>query len=190
MTHSLNVPAVHLAEMVGYDKVRNLAVRAGFNNQLEPTPAIALGAYVATPLEVAGAYTIFANRGEYVAPRCIVAVADAEGRTVWDNPVSARRVLDSRVSYLMVSLLESVINNGTGAGVRARGFKLPAAGKTGTSHDGWFAGFTSNLLAVVWVGYDDDRDLNITGAQSALPVWTEFMKRTTGFSLYKTPSAV
>ena len=182
MTYSLNVPAVHLAEMVGYGKVRSLAVAAGFNNQLEPTPALALGAYVATPLEVAGAYTIFANRGEYVAPRCIVAVADAEGHTVWDNPVSARRVLDSRVSYLMVSLLESVINNGTGAGVRTRGFRLPAAGKTGTSHDGWFAGFTSNLLAVAWVGYDDDRDLNITGAQSALPLWTEFMKRTSGLA--------
>jgi len=187
LTHSLNVPAVHLAEMVGYDKVRNLAVTAGFNNQLEPTPALALGAYVATPLEVAGAYTIFANRGEYVAPRCIVAVADAAGRTLWDNPASAHRVLDSRVNYLMVSLLESVINNGTGAGVRARGFNLPAAGKTGTSHDGWFAGFTSNLLAVVWVGYDDDRDLNITGGQSALPLWTEFMKRTSGLAIYKTP---
>jgi penicillin-binding protein 1B len=87
----------------------------------------------------------------------------------------------------MVSLLESVINNGTGAGVRTRGFYLPAAGKTGTSHDGWFAGFTSNLLAVAWVGYDDDRDLNLTGAQSALPLWTEFMKRTTGLSIYKTP---
>jgi penicillin-binding protein 1B len=185
LTHSLNVPAVHLAEMVGYNKVRDLAVTAGFNNQLEPTPAIALGAYVATPLEVAGAYTIFADRGEYVAPRCIVAVADAQGRTVWDNPVRTHRVLDSRVSYLMVSLLESVINNGTGAGVRARGFTLPAAGKTGTSHDGWFAGFTSNLLAVVWVGYDDDRDLNITGAESALPVWTEFMKRSSGLALYK-----
>jgi penicillin-binding protein 1B len=185
LTHSLNVPAVHLAEMVGYGKVCNLAVTAGFNNQLEATPALALGAYVATPLEVAGAYTIFADRGEYVAPRCIVAVADSEGQTVWENPVRSRRVLDSRVSYLMVSLLESVINNGTGAGVRARGFRLPAAGKTGTSHDGWFAGFTSNLLAVVWVGYDDDRDLNLTGAQSALPVWTEFMKLATGLTLYQ-----
>jgi penicillin-binding protein 1B len=180
LTFSLNVPAVHLAEMVGYDKVRSLAITAGFNHQLEPTPALVLGAYVATPLEVAGAYTIFANRGEYVAPRSIVAVVDAEGHTIWDNPVTAHRVLDSRVSYLMVSLLESVINNGTGAGVRTRGFRLPAAGKTGTSHDGWFAGFTPNLLAVVWVGYDDDRDLNITGAQSALPVWTEFMKLTSG----------
>src|SRR5208282_6907834 len=117
LTFSLNVPAVHLAEMVGYDKVRNLAVTAGFNHQLEATPALALGAYVATPLEVAGAYTIFANRGEYVAPRCIVGVADATGRTIWDNRVSTHRVLDSRVSYLMVSLLESVINSGTGAGV-------------------------------------------------------------------------
>jgi penicillin-binding protein 1B len=87
----------------------------------------------------------------------------------------------------MVSLLESVINNGTGAGVRTRGFNLPAAGKTGTSHDGWFAGFTPNLLAVVWVGYDDDRDLDITGAQSALPLWTEFMKRSTGLAVYRTP---
>src|ERR1019366_2124395 len=148
LTQSLNVPAGHLAEMVGYGKVRDLAVTAGFNKQLEPTPAIALGAYVATPLEVAGAYTIFANRGERVTPRCIVAIADAQGRTVWDNPVSTHRVLDSRVSYLMVSLLESVINSGTGAGARAGGFGLPAAGKTGTSHDGWFAGFTSNLVSV------------------------------------------
>lgn len=187
LTFSLNVPTVRLAEMVGYGKVRDFAVAAGFNNQLEPTPAIALGAYVATPLEVAGAYTIFADRGEYVAPRCIVAVADAEGRTVWDNRVRAHGVLDPRVSYLMVSLLESVINSGTGAGVRSGGFGLPAAGKTGTSHDGWFAGFTSNLLAVVWVGYDDDHDLDITGAHSALPLWTEFMKRTTGLPVYETP---
>jgi len=112
---------------------------------------------------------------------------DSSGQTVWDYPVTTRHVLDSRVSYLMVSLMESVINNGTGAGVRVRGFRLPAAGKTGTSHDGWFAGFTSNLLAVAWVGYDDDRDLNITGAQSALPLWTEFMKRSSGFSLYSSP---
>jgi membrane peptidoglycan carboxypeptidase len=85
----------------------------------------------------------------------------------------------------MVSLLESVVNSGTAADVRARGFRLPAAGKTGTSHDGWFAGFTSNLLAVAWVGYDDDRELNLTGAQSALPIWTEFMKRATSQPSYR-----
>ena len=185
LTYSLNVPTVRLAEMVGYSKVRNFAVAAGFNDQLNSTPAIALGAYVATPLEIAAAYTTFANGGEYVGPRCIVAVTDASGRTVWNNPVTPRRVLDARVNYLMVSLLQSVIKSGTGAGVRARGFKLPAAGKTGTSRDGWFAGFTANLLTVVWVGYDDGRELGIPGARSALPLWTEFMKRTTDLPAYK-----
>jgi penicillin-binding protein 1B len=174
---SLNVPTVSLAQIVGYDKVRYLAIAAGFSSQLEATPSIALGAYEATPMEVAGAYTIFANQGQYVSPRCITEVDDASGAIIWSGPVATRQVLDPRVSYLMVNLLESVIDGGTGAGVRARGFRLPAAGKTGTSHDGWFAGFTSNLLAVVWVGYDDDRELNLTGAQSALPFWTEFMKR-------------
>jgi penicillin-binding protein 1B len=94
-------------------------------------------------------------------------------------------VLDPRVAYLMVNLMESVINNGTGAGTRSRGFTLPAAGKTGTSHDGWFAGFTSNLLAVAWVGYDDDRELNLTGADSALPIWAEFMKQATQDPAYR-----
>ncbi len=189
LTYSLNVPTVRLAEMVGYGKVRDFAVAAGFNKQLDPTPAIALGAYVATPLEVAGAYTTFANGGEYVGPRCIVAVTDASGRIVWNNPVAPRRVLDERVSYLMVSLLQGVIDSGTGAGVRARGFRFPAAGKTGTSHDGWFAGFTRNLLTVVWVGYDDDRELGVPGARSALPLWSEFMMRTTKLPAYRSRQA-
>jgi penicillin-binding protein 1B len=86
-------------------------------------------------------------------------------------------VLDPRVNYLMVSMLEEVMRTGTAAGVRGRGFVVPAAGKTGTSHDGWFAGFTSELLCVVWVGFDDNRTLDLEGAHSALPIWTEFMKR-------------
>ncbi len=179
LMHSLNVATVRLAEMVGYEKVRDLAVAAGFNTDLLATPAIALGSYVATPLEVAGAYTIFSNGGTYEEPRFILAVNDSSGRLLWRSSEVTRQVLDPRVAYLMVNLMESVIDNGTGAGVRTRGFTLPAAGKTGTSHDGWFAGFTSNLLAVAWVGYDDDRALNLTGADSALPIWTEFMKRAT-----------
>jgi penicillin-binding protein 1B len=74
-------------------------------------------------------------------------------------------------------MLEEVMRTGTAAGVRSRGFTVPAAGKTGTSHDGWFAGFTSNLLCIVWVGFDDNRQLDLEGAHSALPIWTEFMKR-------------
>src|ERR1041384_7918210 len=86
-------------------------------------------------------------------------------------------VLDPRVAYLMVNLLQGVMQNGTAAGVRSRGFVVPAAGKTGTSRDGWFAGFTSQILCVVWVGYDDNTDLKLEGSKSALPIWTEFMKR-------------
>ena len=184
LMYSLNVATVRLAEMVGYEKVRNLALAAGFNKGLLATPAIALGSYVATPLEVAGAYTIFSNGGTYIEPRFILAVNDASGRLLWRSSEVTRQVLDPRVAYLMVNLLESVVNNGTGAGARSRGFALPAAGKTGTSHDGWFAGFTSNLLAVAWVGYDDDRELKLTGADSALPIWTEFMKLATKYPSY------
>ena len=176
LMYSLNAATVSLAQKVGYDKVKDLAMAAGINGDLLATPAIALGAYVATPLEIAGAYTIFANDGQYVAPKLILEVRDATGRVLWRSPEKRRQVLDPRVAYLMVNLLESVINNGTGAGVRSRGFTLPAAGKTGSSHDAWFAGFTSNLLAVVWVGYDDDRDVRLSGAAAALPIWAEFMK--------------
>ena len=184
---SLNVATVRLAEMVGYDKVRMLATAAGINKDLLATPALALGAYVATPLEIAGAYTIFANHGQYEAPRFILAVKDDSGRVLWRSAEETRPVLDARISYLMVSLMQSVVNNGTAAGVRSRGFTSPAAGKTGTSHDGWFAGFTSDLLAVVWVGYDDDRELKLSGASSALPVWTEFMKHAVALPDYRDP---
>ncbi len=187
LAHSLNVATVRLAEMVGYDKVRRLAESAGVNNDLLATPALALGAYVATPLEIAGAYTVFANKGQYVGPRFILTVRDSAGRTLWRSPEETRPVLDPRVNYLMVSLMQSVVENGTAAGVRSRGLTVPAAGKTGTSHDGWFAGFTTNLLAVVWVGYDDDRELRLSGAASALPVWTEFMKRAVAIPDYSDP---
>jgi penicillin-binding protein 1B len=187
LMHSMNVATVHLAEMVGYDKVRDLAIAAGINKDLLATPAIALGSYVAMPLEIAGAYTIFSNQGQYVEPRFVLAVNDSSGKNLWRSSPVTRPVLDPRVAYLMVDLMESVINNGTGAGVRSRGFEAPAAGKTGTSHDGWFAGFTSDLLAVVWVGYDDDRDIKLSGAYAALPIWTEFMKRAVEIPAYKDP---
>jgi len=160
-------------------------VAAGINHDLLATPALALGSYDATPLEIAGGYTIFANSGEYVAPRLISAVRDDSGRDLWQPEVTRRQVLDPRVAYQMVSLMGSVIDHGTGAGVRSRGFVAPAAGKTGTSHDGWFAGFTTNLLAVVWVGYDDDRDIGLSGAVAALPVWTDFMKAGTQLPEYR-----
>src|SRR5207237_7845998 len=95
------------------------------------------------------------------------------------------RVLDPRVAFIMTDMLQEVMRNGTAAGVRARGFKLPAAGKTGTSHDGWFAGYTSQLLCVVWVGFDDYRELGLEGAKSALPIWTEFMMEASRIDPYR-----
>ena len=85
----------------------------------------------------------------------------------------------------MVSMLEEVLRSGTAAGVRARGFAVPAAGKTGTSHDGWFAGFTSQLLCIVWVGFDDNSELGLEGAHSALPIWTQFMKQALAYRTYR-----
>jgi penicillin-binding protein 1B len=177
LAHSKNIPAVKVAEMIGYDKVVDLARRAGMNLNIRPTPAVALGAYEVTPLEVAGAYTIFPNQGVYTAPNWIRVIRDDAGKEIYSYKPKHREALDPRVAYLMVDLLEEVMRSGTAAGVRSLGFTLPAAGKTGTSRDGWFAGFTSRIICIVWVGFDDNRELNLEGANSALPIWTEFMKR-------------
>ena len=185
LAHSMNVAAVKVAQGVGFDRVVAMARRAGMNDGIKATPAVALGAYDTTPLEIAGAYTLFANGGTFVKPSLVSEVRNASGQFVVRHASESHQALDPRVAYLMVSMLEEVMRTGTAAGVRSRGFTLPAAGKTGTSHDGWFAGFTSQLLCVVWVGYDDYRELNLEGARSALPIWTEFMKRASKFGAYR-----
>ncbi len=185
LAHSLNVATVKLAEEVGYGKVVALARRAGLPGDIEPTPAVALGAYEATPLQIAGAYAVFANGGVRVSPTTVTTVRSRNGQVLYEHQPDPQRVLDPRVNYLMVSMLEDVLRIGTGTGVRARGFELPAAGKTGTSRDGWFAGFTSRLLCVVWVGFDDNRELHLEGARSALPIWTDFMKRAAKLRAYR-----
>jgi penicillin-binding protein 1B len=186
LAKSMNIPTVKVAEAVGYDAVVEMARRAGMNLDIRPTPAVALGAYEVTPLEVAGAYTVFANRGLYTRPAWIRHIRDDMGSPIYDHRPDHRVALDQRVAYLMVNLLEEVLRSGTGAGVRSRGFLLPAAGKTGTSHDGWFAGFTTKLICVVWVGYDEgNRELGLEGAHSALPIWTEFMKRAHRYREYR-----
>jgi penicillin-binding protein 1B len=177
LAHSLNVATVKLAEETGYGAVVDLARRAGLNLDIQPTPAVALGAYEVTPLEIAGAYTIYANQGIYSKPYFISGISSDHGSQIFDTQPEHRAVLDPRVAFLMDQLLEEVVRSGTGAGVWGRGINFPVAGKTGTSHDGWFAGFTSKLICIVWVGFDDNRELNLEGAKSALPVWTEFMKR-------------
>jgi penicillin-binding protein 1B len=186
LAHSLNNATVKVAEMVGYAKVAALAKAAGISS-VQPTPAMALGSYDATPLEMASAYTVFTNGGQRAAASMVRSVRDPGGDVIDDFPKQTAQILDPRVAYVLTEMLEYTINNGTPAGpggVRARGFTAPAAAKTGTSHDAWFAGFTSNLLCIVWVGYDDYTDIKLSGASLALPVWTEFMKRATALPQY------
>jgi penicillin-binding protein 1B len=185
LAHSLNVATVSLAQQVGLGRVITMAHRAGLNEAIKPTPSAALGAYETTPLEIAGAYTMFANQGMRVPPTAISLVRSADGTPLYEHQTDATPELDPRVTYLMVSLLQEVLRSGTGAGIHAFGFNVPAAGKTGTSRDGWFAGFTSELLCVVWVGFDDNRELDLEGAHSALPIWAQFMKRAGAMRQYK-----
>lgn len=174
---SLNVATVKVAQDIGFDRVVRLARDAGMNNRVQATPAVALGAYEVTPVEIAGAYSIFANRGIRLDPFYLSMVRSKGGALLDVTYPRTKGVIGPEVAYVITNMLESVINHGTAAGARARGFNVPAAGKTGSLNDGWFAGYTSNLITVVWVGYDDNRDLRITGGAAALPIWTEFMKR-------------
>jgi penicillin-binding protein 1B len=180
---SLNNATISLAQMVGYNNVASLARDAGVVSA-RATPAMAIGAYDATPLEMAGAYTIFANDGVRIDPWMVASVRSANGDVMDDYTPESKPLLDPRVAYLTTVLMENVINAGTGGGVRAMGFTAPAAGKTGTSHDAWFAGYTSNLICVVWVGNDDYSDVKIEGSRAAGPIWADFMKRAVALPQY------
>ncbi len=185
LAHSMNIPAVKVAEMVGYDKVAEIARAVGLNLDIKPTPAIALGAYEVMPIEIAGAYTVFPNGGILKKPGYISTIRNQDGRSLFQAQVQESQAIDPRVAYVVTNVLQEVLRSGTAAGVRGRGFILPAAGKTGTSRDGWFAGFTSKVICVVWVGFDDNRDFKLEGARSALPIWTEFMKRAHSHRQYR-----
>jgi penicillin-binding protein 1B len=183
LQRSDNNATIALAGMVGFDRVAALARDAGVKSA-RGTPSMAIGSYDATPLDMAGAYTIFANNGLHLDPWMLASVRTPSGDVIQDFTPDSKQVLDPRVAYLTTSLMQAVLSGeGTGAGVRNMGFVSPAAGKTGTSHDAWFAGFTSNLICVVWVGNDDYTPLDpenrgrIQGARVAAPIWANFMKR-------------
>jgi penicillin-binding protein 1B len=176
LAHSLNNATISLGQQVGFENVAALARSSGIT-AARGTPSVSLGAYDATPIDMAGAYTVFANHGVHLNPWLLASVRNTNGDIVSDFAPEARQVMDSRVAYLTQSLLEGVMNYGTAAAVRAHGFSAPAAGKTGTSHDAWFAGYTSNLICIIWVGNDDYTDIKMEGAHAAAPIWAEFMKR-------------
>jgi penicillin-binding protein 1B len=180
--HSLNIATIALGQKVGFDNVAALGRASGIVNA-RGTPSVAIGTYNATPLDMAGAYTVFANNGVHLKPWILASARNQQGDILADFAPEAKQVLDPRVAYLTQSLLEGVMARGTAASVRARGFTAPAAGKTGTSHDVWFAGYSSNLLCIIWVGNDDYTDVStgltrkVQGADTAAPIWAEFMNR-------------
>ncbi len=178
---SLNNATVKVAEMVGYDKVAALwSKKLGIGAPIQPYPAVALGSFEATPYEMATAYNVLANGGLKVEPVTVLRVADEKGRVLEQHhaPVP-ERVIHEESAYLVTDMLRSVLNEGTAAGARAMGFTADAAGKTGTTNDyrdAWFCGFTPDLLTVVWVGFDDNTPVGLSGTKAALPIWVDFMK--------------
>jgi len=185
LTNSLNVATVKVAELIGYGRVVQVARKMGLGMNIQPTPSVALGAYEMTPIDVAAGYTTFATMGTRAEPQFLRIVVNADGTPLEKFTPQTHLALDPRVAFLVDSLLKDVLNRGTGASVRARGFTLPAAGKTGTSRDGWFAGFTSNLLCVIWIGFDDNRDIGLAGGVVAAPIWADFMTRATALAQYR-----
>jgi penicillin-binding protein 1B len=178
---SLNVATVKVAEMVGYERVADLwSHKLGMSSEIKPYPAVALGSFEATPLEMATAYNVLANGGLKVEPVVVSKVATEKGE-VLEQHVSPPppRVVHEESAFLVTNMLRSVLNEGTAAAARTWGFEPDAAGKTGTTNDlrdAWFAGYTPDLLCVVWVGFDDNLPLNLSGARAALPIWVSFMK--------------
>jgi penicillin-binding protein 1B len=181
LSRSLNVATVKVAEMVGFHKIADMwAKRLGIDENVKPYPAVALGAFEATPLQMATAYNILANGGLKVPPVAVLRVTDQKGNRIdQERRKEPQRAVHEESVFLVTSLMHSVFTEGTAATARSLGFTHEAAGKTGTTNDmrdAWFAGFTPDLLCVVWVGFDDNSPINLPGARAALPIWVEFMK--------------
>jgi penicillin-binding protein 1B len=176
---SRNIATVKVAEAAGYDQVAALWRRVGAGTAPHPYPSIALGVFEATPFQIASAYTLFPNGGTLKPLRAISRIVSA-GKDVTVQRAASKSIARPDTTFLVTNMMRSVINEGTGAGARAAGFALDAAGKSGTTNDlrdAWFVGFTPELLTVVWVGLDDNMPLGLSGTQAALPIWTTFMMR-------------
>jgi penicillin-binding protein 1B len=176
---SRNIATIKVAETTGYGEVASLWRRVGTSTSPRPYPAIALGVFEATPLEIASAYTVFPNGGTMKPLRSISRLISA-GRDVQLQTAAPKTIARRDTTFLVTNMMRSVLNEGTGAAARGAGFTPDAAGKSGTTNDlrdAWFVGFTPELLTVVWVGLDDNQPLGLSGSQAALPIWTAFMIR-------------
>jgi penicillin-binding protein 1B len=178
---SRNVGTIQVGAAVGFDRIAALWRGLGVGTPPRPFPAITLGVFELTPLEVAQAYTLFVNGGR-VRPLTSIQRIETAEKELRPKAPTLRRAAREDTTYLVTNMMRSVLNEGTAAGARAAGFALDAAGKTGTTNDlrdAWFAGFTPELLTVVWVGFDNNQPVALTGTQAALPIWTAFMKAAT-----------
>ena len=175
LEQSSNAAAVRLAQAVGLDDVVRTARDVGFTSPMAPVPALALGSFEVTPLELAVAFATVANGGTPVRPHGFRRITGHGGV----SPFSGGSRLAPEEAYLLTHLLRGVIDRGTGAPARATGLGGAVAGKTGTTNDtrdAWFAGYSPRLVAVVWVGFDDGTRLGLSGARAALPIWADFMR--------------
>jgi penicillin-binding protein 1B len=176
---SRNIATIKVAETTGFDNVAAVWRRFGIGTPPKGYPSIALGVFEASPLEIATAYTVFANQGT-IRPLQGLSRIVSSGKELRIERPAAKTVARKDTTFLVTNMMRSVINEGTGAAARAGGFTLDGAGKTGTTNDlrdAWFVGFTPEMLTVVWVGLDDNRALGLSGSQAALPIWTQFMAR-------------
>lgn len=179
---SYNVSTVWLGQQIGWDSVVETAKRAGIKSHLEAYPSLGLGAFEVTPMEMAIAYSVFPNQGVKTDPITIRRVVTLDGEILEKKSLKMDPVFSPDAVYLMNRILKGVVDQGTGASARRRGLDVLAAGKTGTTsktRDAWFVGYTPDLLALSWVGYDDNSSTGLTGSSGALPIWTEFMKTAT-----------
>ena len=182
LVRSKNVPTVRLADAVGIGQVTDLARQAGIDEDMVPVPSIALGSAAVSPLELTAAYTAFATLGEAAEPRLILRLEDENGRVLWRSEPRRHKVLDPSVAYLVTDVLSEALVRGTGNLVQETGLDVPAAGKTGTTNDGadaWFVGYTPEIVAGIWVGFDQPRPIleDATGGRLAAPVWGRTLAR-------------
>ena len=179
LAHSRNLGTIHVAQAAGYDRVAAFWKKLGVGAPPKAYPSIALGVFEATPYEIATAYTLFPNGGMIRSLQHIARITSGGKDVTKRRTVVAREVAKPQTTFLVTNMMRSVLNEGTAASARSMGFTLDAAGKTGTTNDlrdAWFVGFTPELLTVVWVGFDDNQPVGLSGARAALPIWTQFMK--------------
>jgi penicillin-binding protein 1A len=182
LLESSNAAAVLLQQRVGAGPVIRLAGELGVRNQPD-VPSLALGSGLVSPLELTAAYAVFPGMGYRVKPRGLIAVEDASGDEVEYVHMEREQVISEQVAYQMVSMLQDVARRGTAASLARQGLPMELAGKTGTtndSHDAWFVGFSSSVVAGVWIGFDDPHTIrsDASGSRIALPIWADFMRRT------------